>query len=504
MSHPTLTRRRFLRDIGVSAAAIPLLTGLDTLYAHAQTASVAKKRFVVMYTPNGIRYTDWRLPMAGADIDISSGALLMSPNNIFNSLAPNASKLLILDRLSYIAARKLYSGESGPSVDGLLHPGGHQKGMGSLLTGQPLVGGAGNIGNAGLANGESIDQVLAASFMGKVKFPSLQIGVMVNENLTDRYVDKRLSYSGKAMPLPPVVDPFVLYNQLFSGLSTSPMGMQQSNIRLLMDKSVLDNVQSDFTRLQPKVSMADWMLLQQHQTAIRAIEQQLTTVFTVSCSTPTAPAAPAGVMVTNATATHTWAMSLANFPTVGGLMTDMMVQALACGLTNVVTFQWANSEWDFTFPWLNVTNGHHGMSHAQDPQLLKVDSWYASQFNNMITKLNAIPDSGVTGSVLDNSLLMYTSCLSHGAAHVSTNAPITLAGSNGGYFRQGRLIRFNNLFTTDLSKDQQTIGTPDLSNADLMQSIMDSFGLPMPDTLKGPPAIQAATYHGGLPAGTVH
>ena len=113
-------------------------------------------------------------------------------------------------------------------------------------------------------------------------------------------------------------------------------------------------------------------------------------------------------------------------------------------------------------------------------------------------------DSGAAGSVLDNSLLMYTSCLSHGAAHVSTNAPITLAGSNGGYFRQGRLIRFNNVFTANPGQDQQTIGTPDLSNADLMASILDSFGLPMPDTLKGPPAIQAATFHGGLPAGTVH
>jgi hypothetical protein len=501
---PTMTRRRFLRDLGVSAAAVPLVAGLDSLYAHAQVPAVPKKRFVVMYTPNGVRYSDWRIPMPGADIDISSGALLMSPNLLLSPLAPNASKLLILDRLSYIAARKMYNGDGGPSIDGKLHPGGHQKGMGCLLTGQPLIGGAGTIGDAGLANGISLDQVLAATFAGKVKFPSLQIGVMVDENLTDRYVDKRLSYSGVRMPIPPVVDPFVLYNQVFSGLSTTPAGMQASNIRLLMDKSVLDNVQQDFTRLQPKLSQADWQLLQHHMTGIRNIEQQLTTVFKVSCSAPAAPMATGVADPTNATATHTWAMNLNNFPTVGGLMIDIMVQAMACGLTNVVTFQWANSEWDFGFPWLNVTKGHHGMSHAQDPQLLTVDTWYASQFNTMINKMKAIPDSGAQGTLLDNSLLMYTSCLSHGAAHVSTNVPITLAGSNGGYFRQGRLIRFNNTFTANAATDQTTIGTPDLSNADLMASILDSFGMQMPDTLKGPASIQSATYHGTLPAGTVH
>jgi len=346
MGKPTMTRRRFLRDLGVSAAAVPLLAGLDSLYAKAAVPVVAKNRFIAMYTPNGVRYTDWRIPMAGADIDISSGALLTSPTLLLSPLAPNASKLLILDRLSWIGARQLYNGQQGPSVDApLVHPGGHQKGMGNLLTGAQLIGGAGTIGDAGLANGISLDQVLATQvFAGKVKFPSLQIGVNVDENLTDRYVDKRMSYSGVRMPLPPVVDPFVLYNQVFSGLSTTPMGMQATNIRLLMDKSVLDNVQQDFMRLQTKVSTADWQLLQQHMTAIRDIEQQLTAVFQVSCNAPMAPAAPTGVTTTDPIATHKWAMTLTNMPTVGSLLTDIMVQAIACGLTNVVTFQWANSE----------------------------------------------------------------------------------------------------------------------------------------------------------------
>ena len=80
-------------------------------------------------------------------------------------------------------------------------------------------------------------------------------------------------------------------------------------------------------------------------------------------------------------------------------------------------------------------------------------SWYGTQFNTLINKMKAIPDSGTAGTLLDNSLLMWTSCLSDGASHHSDNMPITLAGSNGGYFRQGKLIRYNDTFTTDATKD---------------------------------------------------
>src|SRR5260370_17260327 len=98
--------------------------------------------------------------------------------------------------------------------------------------------------------------------------------------------------------------------------------MQATNIRLLMDKSVLDNVQQDFTRLQPKLSQADWQLLQHHLSGIRNIEQQLTTVFKVSCMAPPAPTAAGITDPTNAPAPHPWALNLTNFPTAAGSLID--------------------------------------------------------------------------------------------------------------------------------------------------------------------------------------
>jgi hypothetical protein len=485
-----ISRRRFLRDIGVSAAAVPFVCGLESLYekAYAQgLPMVPKKRLIVMYTPNGMLYGNWRLPVAGPDIDLTAngGSVLAGATQILSPLQKNASKLLILDRLSNIGSRAQYQdGSAGAiaaakaanaSYDGINHPGGHQKGLGNLLTGEILVGGNNSVGNAGLANGISLDRVLAKKFTGKVKFDSLEIGVQTNEDLTDRYVDKRISYDAPATPRAPTTNPFVLFRNVFG---TGTMGGVANNKRADMDKSVLDNAVGDFSRLAAwKLSSGDKQLLQQHSDSIRKIETQLTTVFKVDCGNVMGPAAPTGVDITDDAATHKWSMLLANYPTVGQMNMDIMVQAVACGLTNIVTFFWANSENDMTFPWLNIAKGHHGMSHARDPDLVKVDQFYATQFGAMIDKLNAIPESGGKGTILDNSLLWWVNCMSDGAAHQSNNMPFTLAGSNGGYFRQGRAIRFNDVYTADSIQDQKAppAGKPDLSNSDLLVSILNSF-----------------------------
>jgi len=123
--HP-YSRRRFLRDIGVSAAAVPFVFGLESLYHKAEAQTVPKKRLIVMYTPNGMLYANWRLPMAGADIDLVQTGILSAPTAAANlnlaPLAANASKLLILDRLSSIGARQIYQNANSPGGDGIDHP----------------------------------------------------------------------------------------------------------------------------------------------------------------------------------------------------------------------------------------------------------------------------------------------------------------------------------------------------------------------------------------------
>jgi Protein of unknown function (DUF1552) len=502
MGNLTIGRRRFLQGLGISAATVPFVVGLDSLYVNAQVPTVPKKRFLFMYSPNGMLYYNWRLRLHAQQTDISDGSALASPNLILNPLQANAKHLLVLDRLSFISARGEYQ-TAAMSPDGKEHPGGHQKGIGSMLTGQLLVGGAANVGDAGLANGISLDQLLATKlFTGKTKFPSLEVGVQVDENLNDRYVDKRVSYNGSANPRTPNNDPFDLFDKLFG---TAGATDKDKTLRKYLDKSVLDAAVKDFDRLKPKLSSSDQQLLQSHADAIRAMEMRLGQV--VDCGAVAPPVAPAGVTVTDRKATHDWAMKSDNFQTVGAMQMELVMQALACGLTNVVTFMWSNSETNLIYKWLPIDytidenkGGHHAMSHARAPDLQQVDKWYASQFNSLIDKFAASKESDGNGTLLDNSLLMWTSCLSDGAAHESRNTPIVLAGSNGGYFKQGLNLQFNDVYSADQwdaapvapsmgsavlkplidkvsSGDQKKLGSPDLSNQDLCVSILNSFGM---------------------------
>jgi hypothetical protein len=367
--------------------------------------------------------------------------------------------------------------------------------MGNLLTGQVLVGGASNFQDSGLANGISIDQVLATQvFKGLVKFPSLEVGVQVDEDLTDRYVEKRSSYDGPAQPRTPQNDPFALFRLVFGAPEDAT-----TDYRSFVDKSSLDLVLGDFARLQPKLSRADQMLLAQHSDAIRRLELQLAAL--ANCSAPTTPTG-AGLDPTDAVATHKWAMTPANFPAVGQAMSDIVVQAIACGLTNVVTLMWTNAESDLRYQFLPQLSditvpGSHTLSEERSPLLLYIAQWYAAQFGRVIDQLDAIPDSETGGSILDNSLLMWSSELGDNSAHLPNNVPVTLAGSNGGYFRTGRSVRFDDVWTPsqwpdpvspddpnattlfDVARngDQRTIGPNDRSNNDLLVSILNSFGL---------------------------
>ena len=69
MNKATINRRNFLRTLGVSAATVPFVVGLDSLYAKAAVAGVPKKRFVFMYSPNGNLYYNWRLRVQGPDVE---------------------------------------------------------------------------------------------------------------------------------------------------------------------------------------------------------------------------------------------------------------------------------------------------------------------------------------------------------------------------------------------------------------------------------------------------
>lgn len=117
-------------------------------------------------------------------------------------------------------------------------------------------------------------------------------------------------------------------------------------------------------------------------------------------------------------------------------------------------------------------------SSNDNPALRAGFLWYASVFNDLITRMDQIVEpNGLT--LLDNSVVLWISEFGHGQTHDPTNLPIVIAG--GG---QGRIATNRHLV-----RDGYTTG-------DLFTSILHAFDVP--DTTFGYTG-DASFNHGGIP-----
>ena len=72
---------------------------------------------------------------------------------------------------------------------------------------------------------------------------------------------------------------------------------------------------------------------------------------------------------------------------------------------------------------------------------------YAGKYSKLVHLINSIQEGG--GPMLDNSMVMWLPELADGNAHNNNNLPIVIAGSGGGYLKQGQSINV----------DTKTLGT---------------------------------------------
>src|SRR5215475_10373583 len=129
------SRREFLRDLGLSAAALPFILNLPSLGFANQT--VRKQRLVVIFSPNGVVPPTFWPDEEGAEFTLKEST---SP------LEPFKNRMLSLHGL-----RDKVRGD-GDS---------HMRGIGCLLTGTELFPGnilGGSDTPAGWSSGPSIDQ----------------------------------------------------------------------------------------------------------------------------------------------------------------------------------------------------------------------------------------------------------------------------------------------------------------------------------------------------------
>jgi len=415
-----LGRRDILRGLGGIAVGLPFLEAMGCSQEHAPAAEKFgrkgyglefPKRLVIFYTPNGTVPTNhWP---TGSEENFT-----LSP--ILEPLAPHQSDILVLGNVDALSAL------AGPGDA-------HQKGTGSCLTG--IENQEGDFpGDGGLAcgwnNGISVDQEIANHIGQSNKLLSLELGVLVY----GANVGSRISYRGPAQPLPPENDPYAAFDRIFGDLAADPA---ENTRKALRRKAVLDKVAGDTKALSQKLGSADREKLDGHLAAIEDIAKRLdngTIAISGACQKP-----ELGAPIDTT--------KVANMQDIGRLQMDLMTMALTCDVTRVSSLMWTNSATAKVLSFLgaDITEGHHPLAHkgdadtvAQD-QLTRINKFYAEEFAYLLAKMKSIPEGN--GTLLDNSVVLWTNEQSKGNNHDRHDMPYVLAGRGGGIFKTGRFVK---------------------------------------------------------------
>jgi hypothetical protein len=416
-------RRELLKLLGVSGVLLPFVPCLDrTAEAAGPDGGTAgfPRRLLLTFAPNGtIESQFWP---SGTEQQFSF------PNGCVTApLAPYRSSLILAKGLT----RSRQRAGGGP----------HETAMGCLWTGASLIANASGTNGYEYANGPSIDQIIASKIQPPTVFPTLALSVEHDEQLggdldpTTRY----MTYAGAGMPVLPDPNPTHVYQTLIAG-GGIPAG--DVALTLAQRKSAIDLVLGELSRLEPKVGVEDRAKIDAHLTALRDIEQRLSTSPRVQCSTPAPPGGYQGLLLDND-----------SFPALVKMQNDLVVAALRCDLTRIASVQWSRTFSMLRHTWLDGPGGaanappHHTNSHETTPDAntwqTLVSGWYAAQFGYLVGQLAAIPEGG--GTLLDNTLAVWAYDMNLGAGHVVSPAIAVLAGGLGGTIvtsPSGRFVDF--------------------------------------------------------------
>jgi uncharacterized protein DUF1552 len=397
------TRREFIRDLGISAAALPFILNLPSLGFANQ--GQRKKRLVIMFSPNGV-VTDMFWPDKEGQLTTLKESL--------RPLEPFKDRTLMLHG---VCDKIRGDGDA------------HMRGIGCLLTGTELFPGniqGGSDTPAGWSKGNSIDQEIKSHLQSeaatRTRFGSLEFGVLVPQR-ADTWT--RMVYSGPNQPIAPVDDPYQMFAKLYGRLK------DQESLR-----SVLDDLQDDLRNVSKAVSTEDRRLLDAHASFVREMEQELkeSKAQTVGHAVPQIEP---GVKKEND-----------NMPKVSKMQIDLMVNSFAADFARVATLQFTNSVGQARMRWLGVSESHHELSHKPDNDrpsqeyLTRINRWYCGQLAYLAKRLSETPEPGGGGSLLDNTMIVWTNELGKGNSHTLDNIPFVLVG-NGLDFKMGRMINYS-------------------------------------------------------------
>ncbi len=414
-----MRRRSFLKLLGQAAVGLPLL-GRVLPTGQAFAADGRASRVIFFYFPDGV---------AGPSQD-GEASLWHATGSEFAFSLPE--QLAPLERHKNRCV--FLNGLSMGGTDSGSHPGGAKK----LLTG--VDGG----------NGESIDRYLARTMGAGTPHSMLYLGVMANHNNPSG--DKFISYLGPGQTVAPEDNPLRAFNTLF-GTAPGPGGGDtdtQKNLRA----TIIDGILADTEDFKTQLDTLEARKLDQHLEALREVERRIKADATQNNPPPADCANPA-ISAEGVDAQNLY--DPGRFPAMMRMQLDLMVTAMACGLTRVGVVQasqhtselimsrFPESEmYDPGFDMRSHQASHYGAHHdwakREFADYVKQRRWYVQQFAALLDRLAERPEGDAT--MLDNTLVVMCTEVCDGNTHLHDNMPFVLAGNAGGAVRTGRLLQY--------------------------------------------------------------
>lgn len=396
---PQLSRRSVLRGLG-AAVTLPFLPSLA--WAHGQDSELPPRRFLSIVNGDGYHPSEWWAKQA-------AGGLELGPT--LQSLAPFRDSMALVTGLNH--QRRMARV--------------HGYGFTTMLSCEYAPSGK-------IQAGISVDQILAREFGRHTPIPSLVLGTepvrpgMVNG--APAIYQATCSWSSPSTPIPPEVIPQQAFQRLFDVSS------------LLGDQSVLDHVLKRQKRLTGNLSVTDQHKLDEFFTSVREIEKRIERAVSdeprqgwqPSLAEPDMPEPAPGLPDERTEHLR--------------LMMDIITLALRMDKTRVVNFilhqDFSGMQYDFLE---GVSKGgHHGKSHHQDKpeniaEYVRVNHYLVEQVAYLCQQMRAI-DEGHGTTLLDNTLILYGSCMFDGNKHIRENLPLVLLGGRSHGLQANRIHDF--------------------------------------------------------------
>jgi hypothetical protein len=428
-----INRRAFLRGAGTVAVGLPFLESLPDRSAWAQSQTPVFGLFII--TSCGV------VQKSGSDPEkfwptevgpLTTAGMAAMTDRATGILADHADKLLIVRGVDYPY------GNSGC---------GHSNGLVQSLTAQKPTGTNQNATSTGI----SIDQRIATDLNPPGVDP-----LTLYAGIKGGYIHEKLSFSAAGKVRAAESNPYNVYQDLV-GLIKPPStgsggsggsGNGMAERLALRRQSINDVVRAELNSItnSSRISAEDKRRLDQHFTAIRDVENGMMGMG-LQCSAEGLEV-DAITAMNNGSAFRQDGMQ----EEVAKLQMDLVGLAFSCNATRVATLQVGDGTdgTRYTIDGQKVERFHYishriqsdGTSGAAIPKAVEwhtaIDRIRMGTFKYLLDKWANYATG--TGPLLDNAFAMWSSHIAVGPSHSYRNLPYIIAGSAGGFLKQGAYV----------------------------------------------------------------